>query len=91
LTGSTTDYFDGLDHNKITHAPDVIELIIQYLKNPESGPFTIEPPEMKFNKIDLIPGDILICRDSRSPVPGFWSHCGIYVGNGNVVEANPGK
>jgi hypothetical protein len=36
----------------------------------------------------LIPGDILICRSPGSLVPGHWSHVGMYIGEGKVVEAN---
>jgi uncharacterized protein YycO len=34
-------------------------------------------------------GDLLIARHPKSIVPGFWSHVGIYAGNGQVVEALP--
>jgi PKD repeat protein/outer membrane protein assembly factor BamB/pimeloyl-ACP methyl ester carboxylesterase len=88
LTGSTTNYFDGLDHEKITHAPGVIGLVVYYLANPNSEPsLPTDLPELKFNSLDLLPGDILICRPDQSFVPGFWTHCGIYIGHGNIVEA----
>ncbi|MFC2099568.1 YiiX/YebB-like N1pC/P60 family cysteine hydrolase [Candidatus Bipolaricaulota bacterium] len=46
-------------------------------------------------RADIIPGDILLCRTPGSPfhlVPGMdvlmdWTHCGLYVGRGRVVEA----
>ena len=32
-------------------------------------------------------GDLLLCRSPKSWVPGFWTHCGIYIGDNQVVEA----
>jgi PKD repeat protein len=39
--------------------------------------------------LDLIleEGDLLLCRSPKSWVPGFWTHCGIYIGDNQVVEA----
>ena len=39
--------------------------------------------------LSLRPGDLLLCRSPGSVVPGFWTHVGMYVGGGEVVEALP--
>jgi uncharacterized protein YycO len=40
---------------------------------------------------DLKNGDLLLARNAKSIVPGFWSHVGLYVADGRqVVEALPG-
>ena len=39
--------------------------------------------------LSLKPGDLLLCRSPGSVVPGFWTHVGMYVGDGSVVEALP--
>ncbi len=38
-------------------------------------------------KLILIPGDILLGAIDESLVPGRWSHVGLYIGNGEVIEA----
>ncbi len=38
--------------------------------------------------LSLQPGDIVIRRTAWSNVPGFWSHCGMWVGDG-IIEAYP--
>jgi len=43
-------------------------------------------------RVSLEPGDILLCRSKKSPflyisVTITWTHVGLYVGNGKVVEA----
>jgi len=39
------------------------------------------------SKIELEPGDLLFCRSCKSVVPGYWTHVGMYIGGGQVVEA----
>ena len=39
--------------------------------------------------LSLEPGDLLLCRSPGSVVPGFWTHVGMYIGDGKVVEALP--
>ena len=41
-----------------------------------------------FEVLDLVPGDLLLGRHARI-VPGYWSHAGMYIGNGTVREAHP--
>jgi len=40
--------------------------------------------------VNLCPGDVLITRNAREEdnnSPGYWNHASIYVGNGEVIEA----
>ena len=34
-------------------------------------------------------GDLLLCRSHGSPVPGEWTHVGIYIGGSMLIEARP--
>jgi uncharacterized protein YycO len=44
-----------------------------------------------YTDIDLTnikPGDIIIGCSIRTPMPGWWDHSAIYIGNGEVINAN---
>jgi uncharacterized protein YycO len=37
------------------------------------------------NLINIKPGDIIVTCSIQTPVPGYWHHTSIYIGNGNAV------
>ncbi|GEM_PF-6156415 len=59
---------------------DIIEINKIFDKRFEKNPCS--DPELV-----LIPGDILLGSIDESLVPGRWSHVGLYIGNGEVIEA----
>lgn len=75
--------YNGLDQDyQSQNEPNLRKIWLQELQQ------NFNPSSLSYSHPILDPGDILICKTPGSLIFGDWTHVGMYIGNGNVVESN---